>query len=113
MTFRLTDSQMQQFNREGYLVVDGIFSEEVLDAVAAEVTAMIDQRCAELIAAGELTRDYREYPFETRLTHISRETDKVAMSMRSPSSGPAASAYSRTYSCPAQPPVCTPTRNPA
>ena len=81
MTFRLTDSQMQQFDREGYLVVDGIFSEEVLDAVAAEVTAMIDQRCAELIAAGELTRDYREYPFETRLTHISRETDKVAMSI--------------------------------
>jgi phytanoyl-CoA hydroxylase len=81
MPFKLTENQMQHFDREGYLVAEDIFTDTDLAPVIAEVTAVIDQKCVELIAAGELSRDYREFPFETRLTHISRETDKIAMSI--------------------------------
>ena len=77
----LTDDQLDFFHREGYLVADNVFSDDDLRPVIAEVTEAIDERARDLVASGELSRTYEELPFETRLAAISRETDKVALSI--------------------------------
>jgi len=75
----LTDAQLAQFHREGFLVVNGVFDDATLQPVIDEVMGELDRRAAAAIAEGKLSRDYREEPFETRLTRISAETDAVAL----------------------------------
>jgi phytanoyl-CoA hydroxylase len=70
---------MAQFDREGYVVKRGLFSDADLQPVIDEITAEIDARAAELVEAGELSSSFAECDFETRLSRISRETDKVAV----------------------------------
>ena len=77
----LTDGQLEFFHQEGYLVAEDVFTEAELQPVVAEITEAIDVRARELVASGELSRSYEELPFETRLAAISRETDKVALSI--------------------------------
>lgn len=79
--YRLTDEQLAQFDREGYLVVEDVFTDEELQPVIDEITAEIDRRARELVAAGELSSTYEEEDFEHRLGRISAETDKVALSI--------------------------------
>jgi ectoine hydroxylase-related dioxygenase (phytanoyl-CoA dioxygenase family) len=70
--------QLAQFQREGYVVVDDVFDEEILSAIEREITTEIDARAAELVKSGELSRTYAEADFLHRLALISAETDKVA-----------------------------------
>jgi ectoine hydroxylase-related dioxygenase (phytanoyl-CoA dioxygenase family) len=77
----LTTEQLAAFDREGYVVVEDLFTEADLQPVIDEITAEVDQHAREMTAAGELSRAYEEYGFETRLDHISRETDKIALAI--------------------------------
>jgi phytanoyl-CoA hydroxylase len=77
----LSQSQLDFFQGEGYLVVERVFDDADLQPVIDEVTAAIDERAEALVESGELSRTYAEFPFETRLAQISRETDKVARSI--------------------------------
>ena len=68
----LSAAQLEQFDRDGYLVV-----ENVLDPVAdiqplfAEYTAILDGIINGLIAEGTLTSRYEHLSFTDRLTHLS------------------------------------------
>ena len=73
--------QLAQFERDGYLIVPNLFTDADLQPVIDEISGEVDGRARELVAAGELSRAYEEEGFETRLAHISRETDKVALSI--------------------------------
>lgn len=77
----LSAEQQAFFEQEGYLVVEDVFTEADLQPVIEEITDAIDVRAKELIEEGELSRDYSELPFETRLAYISQETDKLARSI--------------------------------
>lgn len=77
----MTDEQLQQFEQEGYVAVEGVLGEDILAQVIAELTEEVDSRARELVAGGELSQTFEEYPFETRLAKISAETDKVARSI--------------------------------
>lgn len=77
----LSSGQLRQFDREGYLVVENVFTADDLQPVIDEITAVIDERARALVACGALSRDYREEPFETRLARINGETDKLAGSI--------------------------------
>jgi ectoine hydroxylase-related dioxygenase (phytanoyl-CoA dioxygenase family) len=79
--FRLSSDQYEQFQRDGYVVVEGLFSDADLQKVIDEVSHELDQRAKEAVANGELSRDYSEYDFEHRLAHINRENDRIAKSM--------------------------------
>lgn len=74
----LEREQIDFFHREGYLVVEDVLDDASLQPAIADITDMIDRLSAELIASGELSRDYAEVDFEHRLALINRETDKVA-----------------------------------
>ena len=79
--FRLSDEQMRFFEREGYLVVEDLFADEDLQPVIAEISDEVDRRARALVGEGVLSRPYDEHGFETRLAHISRETDRVALAI--------------------------------
>src|SRR5215210_901541 len=79
MTLRA--DQIAAFEREGYLVVDGVFSDADLQPVIDEIEAEIGRRARELVAAGELTRAYDEEGFETRLSRITAETETLYWSI--------------------------------
>lgn len=79
--FRLTQAQVAQFDRDGYVVVESLFSDAELQPVIDEITAEIDARARDLVAAGKLSRTYAEVDFEHRLARISEETDALALSI--------------------------------
>lgn len=78
---QLTDEQLEHFHDEGYLMAPEVFRAADLQPVIDEITAEIDKHSRPLVEAGELSSDYAEHPFETRLAHISAETDKVALAI--------------------------------
>ena len=78
---KLTQEQIDTFHREGYLIVDDVFTDAELQPVIDEIKEEIDVRARELVASGELSQTYEELDFEHRLSMISRETDKVAVSI--------------------------------
>jgi len=73
----LAPEQIAEFHAEGYLVVENVFDADRLNAVAEEVTAVIDRAARQLVAEGVLSSTYEEYPFTSRLTHITAETEEV------------------------------------
>jgi len=75
--FRLDDAQLAFFHREGYLVVEGLFSDADLQPAIDEVMAAIDFHARRAVAAGRLSRPYDELDFERRLVAICAETDEV------------------------------------
>ena len=76
-THCLEPEQLEKFHTDGYLVVENVFDDARLNAVAEEVTAVIDREARQLVAAGVLSSTYEEYPFTSRLTHITAETREV------------------------------------
>ncbi|MBI3832091.1 MAG: phytanoyl-CoA dioxygenase family protein [Planctomycetes bacterium] len=77
----LNAAQVAQFDREGYLIVEGFFDDSDLDPVIAEIEAEVDARARDLVAKGKLSKPYANYGFKKRLALISRETDEVAKSI--------------------------------
>ena len=55
-------------------MVEDVFDDARLDAVAGEVTEVIDRLATELVAEGKLSQTYSDRPFESRLSYINAET---------------------------------------
>ena len=70
LPFRLSDQQVQQFQEEGYLVVERLFTDAELQPVIDEIGSELDQRCREAVADGKLSQTYEEHDFEHRLAHV-------------------------------------------
>lgn len=77
----LSPAQLATFHEQGYLVVEKLFDDADLQPAIDDINAYIDRRAAELIADGELSRDYAEFDFEHRLAKIAEETPKIAHEM--------------------------------
>ncbi len=77
----LSPAQLQQFERDGYLVVEQLFTNAELQVVIDEICDDLDRRAREAVARGELSRTYEEYDFEHRLACINRENKQVAKRM--------------------------------
>ena len=81
MSRSLSSEEMAHFHREGFAVVPDLFDASDLQPVIEEISAEIDERAAALVKTGVLSHDYSEFGFATRLAHISRETDQVALAI--------------------------------
>ncbi len=79
--FRLDERQIRHFDEEGYLIVERLFTNAELQPVIDEISADLDRRCREAVAAGTLSRTYEEYDFEHRLAHVDREDQAISKSM--------------------------------
>ena len=66
----LTDAQLAQFRREGYVVKPDILAEADLQPLKAAITAIIDREARALQEAGQLEDICRNAPFERRLAQI-------------------------------------------
>lgn len=70
---------LEKFNRDGYLIVEGIFDPaEDLDPVVAEYTDLLERLTDEFLASGRISRDYRELPFAQRLAGFLQEAGPTA-----------------------------------
>ena len=81
MSFHLNNTQIEQFNREGFLLVEELFTGDDLQPVIDEITLEIDLRAADLVAAGKLSQTYEQDDFEHRLVPINNETNELATSI--------------------------------
>jgi len=81
LQFQLTKSQLQHMEVEGYLILERLFDAAELQPVMDEISADLDRRCREAVAAGKLSRTYEEYDFEHRLTHVDAENQDLSKSM--------------------------------
>ena len=81
LSLRLTDQQVRHFEDEGYLVIERLFTDAELQPVIDEISADLDKRCREAVAAGKLSRTYEEYDFEHRLAHVNAENQNISKSM--------------------------------
>jgi len=78
---KLSPRQIAEFHREGHLILEDVFSDADLQPVIDEIGEEIDRRARALVASGDLSRTYEEEGFETRLTRITAETDKLYWSI--------------------------------
>jgi ectoine hydroxylase-related dioxygenase (phytanoyl-CoA dioxygenase family) len=77
----LSAQQIEQFHREGYLMVPDLLIEEDLQGPMEDINAHINEHATRLVQEGKLSRDYAEEDFEHRLAKISQETDEIARGM--------------------------------
>jgi phytanoyl-CoA hydroxylase len=74
----LTEEQVEQFHREGYLLVEGLFDpEQDIEPITREYAGVLDNLADELYAKGEISSSYADLPFGQRLIEIYRESRKV------------------------------------
>jgi phytanoyl-CoA hydroxylase len=81
LRFRLDDVQTRQFEEDGFIVIERLFTDRELQPVIDEVTADLDQRCRDAVSAGTLSRTYEEYDFEHRLAQVDAENQTISKSM--------------------------------
>jgi hypothetical protein len=62
--------EKEQFFELGYVIKKGVYAPSDLRPVSDGLTAAIQEKCDELVTAGQLDRDFSEEPFETRLGKI-------------------------------------------
>jgi len=71
----LNADQLEQFERDGYLVAKGLLDfEEDLQPVVDEYSALLDELASDLFERGELTSTYADLPFGERLTKVYANT---------------------------------------
>ena len=74
----LTAAEVEQFWRDGYLVVDGLIDPvTVIEPLAAEYAARLDSLADELVADGQIASTYRDLPFGERFIRIESETNET------------------------------------
>jgi phytanoyl-CoA hydroxylase len=74
----LSNAQVEQFQQEGYLVVENLFDPQAdIDPIIEEYQGVLDALAAELHAQGEVSSTYAELPFGQRLIEIYKESGKV------------------------------------
>src|SRR5262245_18956187 len=66
----LTKGEREQFQRDGYVVGNGVFDNAAMEPIRRAITSVIDREAVELQAAGKLSSVFREAPFETRLAEM-------------------------------------------
>lgn len=74
----LSQAQIDQFHREGYLLVEGLLDPvEDLDPIIEEYKMVLERLAGDLYAAGAISSTYDELPFGERVIKIYQESGKV------------------------------------
>ncbi len=74
----LTEEQLAQFHKEGYVVIDGLLDPtQDIAPIIAEYAMVLDRLAQELFDAGQISSTYADLPFSDRLTKVYAESGKV------------------------------------
>ena len=74
----LTSDQVEQFQREGYLLVENMFDPVAdIDPIIAEYQGVLDRLADELYGRGAISSAHAELPFGQRLIEIYKESGAV------------------------------------
>lgn len=74
----LTQDQVEQFQEEGYLLVENLFDPAAdLDPIIEEYHGVLERLANELYEKGEISSTYAELPFGQRIIEIYKESGKV------------------------------------
>src|SRR6476619_4849907 len=74
----LTSAQVEQFQREGYLLVENMFDPVAdIDPIIAEYAGVLDTLADELYGRGAISSTHAELPFGQRLIEIYKESGTV------------------------------------
>lgn len=74
----LSAAQLEQFDREGYLVVEDVLDpKRDIAPLFAEYTAVLDEIVDGLVAEGTLSSRYDDLPFSDRLIQVCMESKRV------------------------------------
>ena len=65
-----TNTDLDQFETAGYVILKGFYPERVVDAARVDAEALVDRFAKRLMAAGKISVDHAEASFETRLARI-------------------------------------------
>ena len=74
---KLSKEQQDQFDTEGYLIVDNALDAADIDQVIADYSAHIDRRAQELLEQGKISDLHEREPFDRRLTLICEESMEI------------------------------------
>jgi hypothetical protein len=73
----LTKQQLQQFEQNGFLIVEQALQDSDIDPVIEEYQSYIGQRAEQLLAQGKIKQLYAGQPFERRLAAICRDDQEI------------------------------------
>ena len=73
----LSAEQLEFFHREGYLVAKDVVPRAVIEAVAAEIDALVDVSADELYAAGKIKELHRDLGFLDRTPALYRQCPEI------------------------------------
>ena len=73
----LSDSQIQDFNENGYLLIEDALSPDDLNPLIAEFEEIVDTGASQLYAEGELDSEFKMEGFDTRLAKITEQSPVI------------------------------------
>ncbi len=74
---KLSAEQLEQFERDGFLVIENLLSEADIQAMWAEYTAALDAAAQDLFGRGRISQLYADLPFDQRYVAIMDEDPTV------------------------------------
>jgi ectoine hydroxylase-related dioxygenase (phytanoyl-CoA dioxygenase family) len=78
---KLTPEQVAAFREQGYLVAEGVVTEEDLAPFIGEYEAWIDARARALQAEGKITNLYENEPWEKRFARLYEQAPEIGSGM--------------------------------
>ena len=73
----LTQEQLDHFHTKGYVVVEDVVPDEVLDPLEDEYAMVLDSLANELFEDGVISSTYAGLPFSDRLTRVYQDSGTV------------------------------------
>ena len=73
----LTQERLDHFQTKGYVVVEDVVPDEVLDPLEDEYATVLDRLANELFEDGVISSTYAGLPFGDRLTRVYQESGTV------------------------------------
>ena len=76
---KVDESGLQEaFNRDGYVILKAFLAPGVIEGVREELNVLVDREADRLMAAGRISEDFSDAPFETRIARLFEHCMDVA-----------------------------------
>lgn len=74
---KLTKKQLEQFDQDGFLVIENLLSQDEIQAMWDEYTVALDAAANDMLAQGKIENLYADLPFDERYVALSAENPTI------------------------------------